>query len=88
MGQVRLGLSPRTGFQVLRRPDPRILRLLTFKLSEHGWVDEMRHRAQGTPAFFGDAERQADEYIYRTRTVDGHAILSGYTRGDIPARTR
>jgi len=24
----------------------RILRLLTFKLSEHGWVDEMRHRAQ------------------------------------------
>ena len=51
MGQVRLGLST-TGFQVLLcRPDPRILRLLTSKLSEHGWVDEMRHRTQGIPGF-------------------------------------
>lgn len=30
---------------------PRILRLLASKLSEHGWVDDMRHRAKGILGF-------------------------------------
>ena len=42
-------VSPRPAFKSHYCSDPRILRLLTSKLSEHGWVDEMRHRAQGIP---------------------------------------
>ncbi|KAG6372641.1 hypothetical protein JVT61DRAFT_7393 [Boletus reticuloceps] len=45
-------VSLRPARVLLRRSDPRILRLLASKLSEHGWVDEVRHRAKGILAFF------------------------------------
>ena len=80
-------VSPRT-LQVSHNCDPRILCLLSSKLSEHGWVDEMRHRAKGCLTFLWDVERWADEGIHRTRKVDGYAFLSGDIRGDIISRTR
>ncbi|KAG6373578.1 hypothetical protein JVT61DRAFT_6226 [Boletus reticuloceps] len=67
-------VSLRPARVLLRRSDPRILRLLASKLSEHGWVDEVRHRAKGHHPclFLGDVKRWVDgcNYTERARSMD------------------
>lgn len=63
----------------LHSPNFRILRLLSCKLSEHGWVDETCRRVQGTPPFSLEHVIVSSlmREIHRTRTVNGYAVLPG-----------